>query len=230
MEERGLDAEGFDRLLADRWSCRGFRTDEVPAEVLTDVAQAAQRTASWCNTQPWHTHLVTGTARAELAERLYASASSGAFSADLEMPSDYRGVYQERRRDAGYRLYAALGIAREDREARALQMLENYRFFGAPHVAIVTSDRNQGLYAHIDVGAYVANLMHAAFARGVASCPQAAIAMQSDVVREFLDLPEDRVVVCGVALGYADEDHPANRARMPRAEVGDALTFVTETP
>lgn len=220
----------FDQLMAERWSCRAFLDEPVPDALLTEALEVAQRTASWCNTQPWHTHLVTGDATAALAERLTASAAAGRFTPDLPMPSDYRGVYAERRRTTGYALYEALGIARDDKAARLAQSMLNFTFFGAPHVAIITSDRAQGMYAHIDTGGYVANLMHAMAAREVASCPQAAVAMHSDVVREFLDLPEDRVVVCAVALGYADREHPANVVRMDRADVADAVTFVRTAP
>ena len=226
-EPAGGRAPTFDRLMAERWSCRGFLPDPVPEPVLNEAFAVAQRTASWCNTQPWHTHLVTGEATRRFAQRLTASATSGHFSADLPMPAGYPGVYGERRRDAGYRLYDALGIAREDREARARQALLNFSFFGAPHVAVITSDRTQGTYAAIDTGGYVANLMHALAARGVATCAQAAIAMHSDVVRDFLGLPDDRVVVCAVSLGYADPDHPANRLRLGRAPVSDAVTVVS---
>src|SRR5690606_33905944 len=112
--------------------------------------------------------------------------------------------------EAGYALYESLGIARDDRGARDAQMLRNFSFFGAPHVAIITTDANQGTYGAIDCGGYVANLLNAAHDRGVATVPQAAVAMQSPTVREALELPEDKLVVCAVSIGYAKIDHPVN--------------------
>jgi len=221
---------GFDEVMRERWSCRGFLPDPVPQTVLLEAFEVAQQTASWCNTQPWHAHLLGGEALQALSGRLVEAVTAGAYTPDLPMPTEFPGVYGERRRQAGYALYEALGIAREDRPARAEQMLKNFTFFGAPHAAVITSDRAQGTYAHIDTGAYVGNLMHALTARGVATCAQAAIAMQSAVVREVLGLPDDRVVVCGMAIGYADPEHPANRIRIPRGPVEGAVTVVTEAP
>lgn len=188
----------FHSVLEERWSCRAFTAQEVPEATLRQVFALAQRTASWCNTQPWQVHLVSGEARERLAKGLVESVVSGSGGSDLPMPGGYVGVYQERRREAGYALYESLGIAREDREARDLQMLKNFSFFDAPHVAIITTDADQGVYGAIDCGGYVANLLNAAHELGVATIPQAAVAMQSPTVREVLDLPEDRLVVCAI--------------------------------
>ena len=119
-------------------------------------------------------------------------------------------------------------MARDDKLARGAQALLNYTFFGAPHVAVITTDRDQGTYGAIDCGGYVATLTHAATSLGLGSIAQAAIAMYSDKVRDFLDLPEDRLVVCAVSLGYADPEHPANRFRTSRAEVGDVVVHVRD--
>ncbi|WP_245644659.1 nitroreductase [Nocardioides jensenii] len=217
----------FHSVLEERWSCRAFTAQEVPEATLRQVFALAQRTASWCNTQPWQVHLVSGEARERLAKGLVESVVSGSGGSDLPMPGGYVGVYQERRREAGYALYESLGIAREDREARDLQMLKNFSFFDAPHVAIITTDADQGVYGAIDCGGYVANLLNAAHELGVATIPQAAVAMQSPTVREVLDLPEDRLVVCAVSLGFADADHPVNAFRTSRATVEDSVVFVS---
>ncbi|MDT0203241.1 nitroreductase [Nocardioides sp. AE5] len=216
----------FNQILAERWSCREFEDREVPEATLREMFTLAQRTASWCNTQPWTTYLLSGQARERLAKALVESVIAGGGGADLPMPEKYVGVYQDRRRGAGYALYESLGIAREDREARDAQMLKNFSFFGAPHVAIVVTDANQGTYGAIDCGGYVANLLNAAHSLGVATIPQAAVAMQSPVVREVLDLPADQLVVCAVSIGYAVADHPVNQFRTSRASVDDAVVFV----
>ncbi|MGH1565434.1 nitroreductase [Mumia sp. DW29H23] len=213
-------------VLADRWSCRAFRGDAVPEATLREVLALAQRTPSWCNTQPWHVHVVSGEATARFAESLTAHVRANPPSSDLPMPQEYTGVYQQRRRESGFALYESLGIERSDLHARGQQMLKNYAFFGAPHVAVVTTDRAQGVYGAIDCGGYVTNLVNAAHAHGVATVPQAAIAMFSDHVRAFLGLPDDRLVVCAVALGFADQDHPVNAFRTTRATVDEVVTFV----
>lgn len=216
----------LEQILAQRWSCRAFLDEEVPEETLREVFALAQRTASWCNTQSWQVHLLSGESRAQLAKALVEAVVSGGGGSDLPLPSEYVGVYDERRREAGYALYAALDIAREDKAGRATQMLKNFEFFGAPHVAIITTDAAQGTYGAIDCGGYVTNLMNLAHDRGLGTCPQGAIAMQSPAVRAHLDLPEDRLVVCAVAIGVPDLEHPANAFRTSRADLDDAVTFL----
>jgi nitroreductase len=216
----------FTQLISERWSCRAYLPDQVPDDVITEMFAIAQQTASWCNTQPWQVYLLKGDATRRFASSLTEHARSHEPAADLGMPVRYRGVYQQRRREAGYALYASLGIRKEDRGARVAQRLKNFEFFGAPHVAVITTDRDQGVYGAIDCGGYVANLLHAAHSLGVATIPQAAIAMHSDHVREFLDLPEERLVVCAVSFGYADTGHPVNQFRTSRADVDDAITVL----
>lgn len=216
----------FTQLISERWSCRAYLPDQVPDDVITEMFAIAQRTASWCNTQPWRVHLLKGDATSRFASSLTEHARSHEPVADLGMPVQYRGVYQQRRREAGYALYASLGIRKEDRDARVAQRLKNFEFFGAPHVAVITTDRDQGVYGAIDCGGYVANLLHAAHSLGLAAIPQAAIAMHSDHVREFLDLPEERLTVCAVSFGYADTGHAVNQFRTSRADVADVVTVL----
>lgn len=140
-------ADAFTEVLADRWSCRAFLPDPVPTDVLRRMFDMAQRTASWCNTQPWHVYVATGGSVRDLASRLVDSAQTSTGNPDIAPPEEYVGVYRERRREAGFALYRSLGIEREDREGRAQQMLKNFEFFDAPHVAIITTDRLQGLTA-----------------------------------------------------------------------------------
>ncbi|WP_204163860.1 nitroreductase [Nocardioides solisilvae] len=218
----------FADVLAARHSCRAFTGEEVPEETLTELFALAQRTPSWCNTQPWQVHLVSGQAAKRFSTELTEHVLAQPQSHDLEMPAGYSGVYAERRRESGYALYEAVGVARDDKLARGAQALLNYSFFGAPHVAVITTDRDQGTYGAIDCGGYVATLTAAATSLGLGSIAQAALAMYSDKVRDFLGLPDDRLVVCGVSLGYADPEHPANRFRTSRASVGEVVTRVDE--
>ena len=219
-----LDAAAtLERILDERYSCRGFTSEPVPEETIEQILRMAQRTASWCNSQAWQVDLVTGDATAAFSTHLTEHVLANDMRSDFPAPERYDGVYGDRRRASGYGLYTALGIERSDQEARLRQMLENYRFFGAPHVAIITSDAGLGTYGAVDCGGYVSTFLAAATSLGVATCAQAAIALYSDAVREHLSIPADRLIVCGIAFGYADENHPANTFRAERADLGDVV-------
>lgn len=218
------DADVLEGLLADRFSCRGFLPDPVEGATLRRLFTMAQRTASWCNSQAWQVHLLCGADVTALSDRLLAHVPVSAELPDIPGPERYEGAYQDRRRACGFALYNAVGVARDDRDGRLMQMLENFRFFGAPHVAIVTSPKALGTYGVMDCGGYVANVLNAAEALGVNAIAQAAIAMYADVVRDQLSIPDDRSIVCAVSLGNAEPDHPANAFRTEREDVEVAVT------
>lgn len=211
-------------LLAQRHSCRGFRPDPVPQATIERITGMAQRTASWCNAQPWQAAITRGGATERLRTALAATLAQPAVP-DFEWPREYRGAYQERRRECGLQLYEALGIVREDKEGAARQARENFRFFGAPHVAIIHTEEALGLYGAVDCGAYVANFMLAAQSLGVASIAQAALARHPQVLREFFGLAPERRIVCGISFGYEDTTHPANGFRTSRAPQEHAITW-----
>jgi nitroreductase len=216
----------LEELLAARFSCRAFLPQPVPRATIEHILAAAQKTASWCNSQPWRLEITSGAATQAFREVMYAAASSGRPNAgDFPFPREYRGVYLERRRESGFQLYNTLGIPRGDKAGYAKQALENFNFFGAPHVAIVHTDEALGVYGAVDCGGYVTSFMLAAQALGVATIPQAALAFHSDVVRAHFGLGDDRSVVCGISFGYPDRAHKANGYRTSRAAIADAARF-----
>jgi nitroreductase len=217
----------LDELLNERYSVRAFKPDPVPRDTIEHVLRTAQRTASWCNSQPWQVVVVSGEAKETFRKALYAEAASGASHAsDFPPPREYLGVYLNRRRESGFQLYNTLGIARGDKAAYAKQALENFNFFGAPHVAIIHSTEALGVYGAVDCGGYVGNFMLAAQALGLGTIPQAALAFHSAFIRKYFGLADDRRVVCGISFGYADHAHKVNSYRTSRAGVADAVTFV----
>jgi nitroreductase len=216
----------LENLLRERYSCRAFRPDPVPRAIIDRVLTAAQRTASWCNSQPWQVVIASGEAKERFRKEIYAAAATGEGDHDFTPPREYLGVYQERRRESGFQLYNTLGIARGDKAAYAKQAMENYNFFGAPHVAIIHTDEALGIYGAIDCGAYVGNFMLAAQALGLGTIPQAALARQSALIRRHFGLGDDRRVVCGISFGYADREHKINSYRTSRASIPDTVMFV----
>lgn len=212
-------------LLATRHSCRAFLPEPVPRETIERILELAQRTASWCNAQPWQVIVTSGAATEGFRQRMLAAATEGPPAPDYPFPREYVGEYLERRRACGWALYESVGISRGDREASARQGLENFRFFGAPHVAMITTHEALGVYGMVDCGAYVSTFMLAAHSLGVGSIAQAALASRPELVREHFGLGPERRVVCGISFGYEDRAHPANAFRTTRARVEDVVSW-----
>lgn len=221
------DIEVLKRLSAGRFTCRAYLPRQVPEAVIRGIVDVARRTASWCNTQPWQLVVASGQSTDRFRAALMEQARQHpGLDSDFPFPAEYRGVHLERRRRSGLQLYEALGIERDDKARRASQSFENFRLFGAPHVAIVTVARELGAYGAVDVGGFVSAFLLAAHAHGVATTPQAALAMQSGFIRRYFGLDEERAVVCGISFGYADRAHPVNGYRTERAELDDILRMV----
>lgn len=221
-------AEALAAIVAARHSCRAFRPERVPSAILEDIFRVAQRAPSWCNTQPWQVVLTSGDGTERLRRAMLAHATSGApATSDFEFPS-YQGSAGVRRLECALQLYGALEIGRGDRDRSYEQALENYRFFGAPHVAIVTTDKALGTWGAVDCGAYVGNVLLAATAHGLGSIAQAALAKYAELLREHFKLAQDRAVVCGIALGYEEVEHPANSYRTTRAKLDEVVSFADD--
>ena len=220
------DTQTFERLLSTRHSCRGFLREPVADDLIVRILSISQRTPSWCNAQPWQVIITKGPATERFRRALCDYVAKNPPAPDMAFPREYRGAYLERRRACGFRLYEAVGVARGDREAYAKQGIENYKLFGAPHVAIVTSDEALGTYGAVDCGAYVNNFLLAAQSVGIASIPQAALASHSKFVHEHFGLGDDRLVVCGISFGYEDLASRANSFRTNRVSLDEVVTWV----
>jgi nitroreductase len=217
----------FEQLLRGRYSCRKFLQKPVPLETVEKILDLAQYTPSWCNCQPWQVVLVTGGAVASFRDSLLAHAAEGhPPKPDFPFPLRYEGVYRERRKVCGVQLYQALGIGRDNKEGAERQRLENFRFFDAPHVALITTEEELGVYGVLDCGLYVANFMLAARNFGVDSIAQAALASYPDLIRGRFGLPTNRKLVCGISFGYPDSEHPIHRYRTERAAGAEVATWI----
>jgi nitroreductase len=220
--------EALNAVLDGRYSCRAFRNKPVAIEDINAIIQTAQKVPSWCNFQPWQVHLVTGDVRDRLSEQVMAAAIVNDGEPDVSFPETSTGKHKERRRTCGLQLYQAVGVARGDREGSRQQMLENYRFFGAPQAVVVTTPKELGAYGVLDCGAFVTAFMMAAQAKGIATIAQASIAEMSEIVRDTLGIPRNRDVLCAISFGYEDADHPANQFRTERASLDEVL-FVPDS-
>lgn len=220
MTESSMDP-AVDAALTTRRSIRGFTSELVPPETVRHILAASSRAPSMTNTQPWHVHVLTGPARDRLCAEVLAAHEAGE-TPEMEYeyyPKTWRDPYLERRREIGWSLYGLLGIAKGDRAATARQHGRNYEFFGAPVGLIFTIDRGLAQGSWLDLGMFMQAVMTAARGCGLDTCPQAAFASYHAIIRRQLGIPKEQIVACGMALGHADPDEPANRLQTPRVPV-----------
>jgi nitroreductase len=212
--------------ISTRRSVRAFLPTPVAPDVLERVFATAQRAPSWCNIQPWRAVVTAPSITDRLREALQRAATSEPPTPEAAWPLEYPEPYGTHRRDCGVALYRAMGIARDDLDARRAAWLRNYVCFDAPHVAIVSMDRRFGLYMALDVGCWLQTVLLAATAEGVATCAQAALAAYPEALRSVLSIPEGEQILFGISLGYEDVAAPANACRTTRSPVAQNVRFL----
>jgi nitroreductase len=207
--------------IRGRASVRAYLDKPVPRDVITQILEAARWAPSGVNTQPWHVHVVEGTLKRQIGDEIIAAREAGRKpNQDYKYyPDTFPEPYLTRRRACGMALYGALGIDKKDIERRKEQWYKNYHGFGAPVelFVFVESKLEQGSW--VDMGMFLQNILLAARGFGLETCPQAAMAEYPDIVRGILGVPETFSLICGIALGYADDDDPVNGYRTEREPV-----------
>ncbi len=214
--------------VIERRSVRGFLDKEVPLEVLKELALRSARAATGGNIQPWHIDIVTGAKMDELKAIMRCKLERREKETpgyDI-YPREMTEATKKRTFQIGEIMYGHLGIPREDKAARAQWFARNFQFFGAPAAFFVTVDRRMGPPQWADLGMYLQNLMLLAVEKGLATCPQECWAVYPNTVEGFLGTPAERMLFCGVAIGYEDPEEPANRTRAPRAPEEEWLTIL----
>ncbi len=221
-----------DAAIRSRHSMRAFLPKPVPRETIEDILGLAARAPSGTNTQPWNVVVLTGAAKAALSAKIRAAYDDPVERARHQEPYAYYPVewtspYIDRRRKVGWDLYGLLGIGKADKARMHEQHGRNYAFFDAPVGLIFTIDRVLQQGSWLDYGMFLQSLMVAARARGLHTCPQAAFTQFHRVISEHLSLPPERMVVCGMSLGWADPQAVENRLVTERAPVADFAEFRT---
>jgi nitroreductase len=213
--------------LAARRSVRGFLDRPVDPALIRDLVERAARAPSGGNLQPWHIDVVGGAAlegfKRDMAARIMAG--HGETPAYDIYPPELGEPYRSRRFAVGEALYARLGIPREDKAARRMWFARNFAFFGAPVALFCTVDRQMGPPQWSDLGMYLQSLMLLLVEAGLASCPQECWAVYPDSVTRFLGTPPERMLFCGMAIGYEDPSEPANQLETERAATADWAHF-----
>jgi nitroreductase len=214
--------------LATRKTVRAFKPDPVPAETIRAILTLASRAPSGGNLQPWKVYALLGEARDELVRRVAAKRGEHPMGEMPEYniyPPALTEPYKTRRFRIGEQMYAALGIPREDKMARLKFFAGNWQFFGAPVGLIFTIDRQMQQGQWSDLGMYLQSIMLLAREHGLHTCPQEAWAVWHSVIREYLDVPQNEMIFCGMAIGHADEAHAVNTLQSERAALGEYVVF-----
>ena len=221
--ERALTTGMVDAVIRSRKTIRAFRPDAVSKRLVAEILQLAGTAPSNSNTQPWKVHVLTGEPKRALGQAVLQAYEGNQVPPFAHFPDPLPDACMRRQGDYALRYYRALGIDRDDIAARARQTGRNFLFFDAPVGLIFTIDARLKKHSWLDYGLFVQTLMLAATARGLASCPQVSFARYQPVIAEYLDLPANEIVVCGMSLGYADERAAVNQLNMPR-EPAEAFT------
>ncbi len=230
------DPGSVDAAIASRFSCRAFLRDRpVPRQTIEEILALARRAPSGTNTQPWKVYVLQGAARDALVEK--ACAAHDAIYADPALAEVYREEYDyypthwvspyiDRRRENGWGLYGLLGIAKGEKDKMHAQHQRNFRFFDAPVGLMFTMDRVLGRGSLMDYGMFLENVMLAARARGLHTCPQAAWNGFSKIILPHVGAGEGELLLCGMSMGYADPGAHVNTFDTPREPVASFTRWV----
>ncbi|MEQ1549510.1 MAG: nitroreductase [Chakrabartia sp.] len=219
----------FDDVMLGRRSVRGYKPDPVPKPLIEEILTLAMRAPSSMNTQPYNFHVITGEPLERIrngnAERALAGVPD---SREFRTRGAFTGQHRDRQIGVAKQLFSAMGIARDDHVMRQDWVLRGFRQFGAPVCIIITYDRElEGSDdTPFDCGAVATALVNAAWSRGLGAVINSQGIMQSPVVREHAGIPDDQVIMKSIALGWPDDDFPANAVVSERRSVADAATFV----
>ncbi len=224
-----------DAAIDSRMSTRAFLPTPVPRDTLEHLLALASRAPSGTNTQPWKVYVLQGASRAALVDKVCTA--HDAIRANPELAAQYReeyayypekwvSPYVDRRRENGWGLYGLLGIGKGDKDKMHAQHHRNFKFFDAPVGLMFTLDRVMGRGSLVDYGMFLQNLMIAARGHGLHTCPQAAWNGFASIILPHVGAGADEMLVCGMALGYADESALVNTFRTPRVSPRDFTTWL----
>ncbi len=209
-----------------RKSIRGYKPEPVPKEVLEKILDAAIRSPSSMNTQPWEITVVAGEVLDNIRKGNVEMFTSGAaINPEVPMPT-YESKYKQRQVELAIQLFQLMGIGREDKEKRAEWMRRGYRFLDAPAAIILSVDSSLGEgHALLGVGAILQSICLAALNYGLGTCIEGQVVFFPEVVRRFTNIPESRRIVMAIAIGYPDWDFPANKVESKREPVESVTTW-----
>lgn len=214
--------------LKSRITCRAFLDKPVPETTVRQILEEAKYAPSGGNLQPWHVYVVAGDRLKEFLAIIAEKQKTAPFGEGAEYdiyPKGLKEPYKARRFKCGEDMYATIDVTREDKAGRLQQFARNFRFFDAPVGLFFAIDRQMGLGQWSDLGMFIQSLMLVAREHGLHTCPQEAWAIWHKTVSEFVGIPEELMLFCGLGLGYMDESAPINHLRTDRAPLEEFATF-----
>jgi nitroreductase len=218
-----------DDAIRSRKSVRAFLPTPIARSTVEELLTVASRSASGSNIQPWRIRVIAGETKNRLTAAILDAVARDGFEPYQRewnyYPVNWREPFLGRRRKIGWDMYSLLGVAKGDFEGTQAARLRNYEFFGAPIGMIFTLDEDLEIGSWLDLGIFLDAVMIAARGRGLHTCPQAAFADFHRIIRPQLNIPENQIIVCGMALGHIDPDAPVNALVTERAPIGDFATF-----
>ncbi|WP_439108002.1 nitroreductase [Congregibacter sp.] len=212
-------------ILDSRRSCRAFLPRSLSDDELRSLLAPSLRAPSNCNTQPWYFHVASGPVLERLRKRLPEDFAAGRMTLDFPYEGKYSNEFKERQYASARALYSAMGIEREDRDARQTAFMRNFTFFDAPHVGFFCLPDGFSEREACDLGMFAQSVMLLLEAAGLGSCPQTALGFLSDSVREELSIPRDQRLMFGLSFGYPDPEAPANSCMTDRAAASELITL-----
>lgn len=219
-----------DAAITSRRAVRAFLPTPVAREDIEAILRVAARAPSGTNTQPWKVYVLTGASKERLSnEILHAYYDPVLAKEHTEeyhyYPLEWVSPYIDRRRKLGWSLYSLLGLGRDNKAGMQAQHARNYRFFDAPVGFIFTIDRIMEQGSWLDYGTFLENIMIAARGRGLDTCPQQAFTQFHKIIADVLDLPQNEMIVCGMALGLADNGRVENTLATEREPLTNFVKF-----
>lgn len=219
----------YEQIVEERRSIRGYKPDPVPKELIDEIIEVAKRAPSSMNTQPWHFHVITGEPLERIREGNTERMMAGAgVDREIKMGHGYEGPHRERQVEIAIQLFEAMGIERDDKPRRQDWVMRGFRQFDAPVSIVVTLDRalEHDTIGHFDLGAATYGLVLAAWSKGLGSVINGQGIMQSSVVREHANIPEDEIIMTCVAMGYPDDSFVANDVKSRRVPNEHVVSYV----
>jgi nitroreductase len=204
-----------------RKSTRAFKPDPVPYKILKEIMELALWAPSWANTQPWEFAVAAGAKLEEIKQSFIAKLDEEP-KLDIARPPNFPEPYIGRIGKLMGTEQKIKGIQREDREGRGWWRLQGLKNYGAPCVIYICIDRSFYFQEEInawllfDCGLVAENIMLLATDYGLGTVAQAQAAQYPDVLRQALDIPDSKLFVLGIAIGYPDEKDPINSFRSER--------------